>query len=101
MLRITIDLILLLLCSFIMSRAFHEWLEYKDTIMKQTVWYLLFPSYLVLLLFGVVHLFLATPNTIILFLRDIGFSLFIYTGILNGILLLVLKKGINAGKVET
>jgi len=76
----------------ILIRAFHEWLSFEHPIMGRAVWFLLLPSYIVIIIAGVIELLLVTPHFILSLLRTVGLAIFTDTAILFGIFLLVVKN---------
>lgn len=91
------DVFYIVICSLIVIRAFQELLLYEHPILERAIWFLIFPAYTVVLITSVVTLIVTTPHSSLLLIRDIGLTIFVYSGILYGVFLFYLKRSLNPG----
>lgn len=86
------SLFYVLISTLVLSSALHEWLLFEHPIMKRTVWFILLPTYVVILITCVVSFLIPSQHVVLFIVRDIGFVVFTYSGALYGVFLITIRK---------
>lgn len=92
------DLLILLLCSIVLQRAFHEWLKYELPVMERVIWFVLVPSYACIAIATVLLALFPSPTFFLSFLLNVSTTVFLYSGLLYALLILLLQMPIMQKK---
>lgn len=86
--EVLLNIIVILFATLVMIRSFNEWLVYNHPMMCRAIWLLLLPAYTGLLIETFLSFMLHTsPPGLLVYIRIISASVFIFTGVAFSILL--------------
>lgn len=83
---------LLVLISLALTLALEESIPNKNVVFDRVIWGVMLPSYIVVIITGLMNLIVPTLPIPLQFLETVGWIVFLYTGIIYGIILFFVKK---------